>query len=84
MSNFTEQKEIRLLQRRKQAVDDDVRSHLLEVNELERTVKTLEREIAKLQNRQQIELERLEEYKKRRTMYELKLDELNEKVKKKI
>lgn len=81
MNKYTEENEIRVLQKRKQESDTDLRAQKVAVTELERTAKTLAREIEKLQNRQKIELERLNEYRNRRAEYELKLDELNEKVK---
>ena len=82
MSKSLEEREIRALKSVQNSVSEDVRAQKATVAELERTAKTLEREIAKLQNRQRIELERLNEYKNRRAEYELKLDELNERVKK--
>jgi chromosome segregation ATPase len=84
MSKNTEQKEIRVLRKRKQESDTDLRAQKVAVSELERTAKTLAREIEKLQNRQKIELDRLNEYRNRRAEYELKLDELNEKIKNQI
>lgn len=82
MNKYTEENEIRVLQKRKQEYDTDLRAQKVAVSELERTAKTLAHEIEKLQNRQKIELERLNEYRNRRAEYELKLDVLNEKVKK--
>lgn len=82
MSKSLEEREIRALKSVQNSVSEDVRAQKATVAELERTAKTLAREIAKLQNRQRIELERLNEYKNRRAEYELKLDELNERVKK--
>ena len=82
MSKSLEEREIRALKSVQNAVSEHVRAQKSTIAELERTAKTLAREIAKLQNRQRIELERLNEYKNRRAEYELKLDELNERVKK--
>lgn len=82
MSRYTEENEIRVLQKRKHESDTDLRAQKVAVSEMERTAKTLAREIEKLQNRQKIELERINEYRNRRAEYEMKLDELNEKVKK--
>lgn len=82
MNKYTEENEIRILQKRKQESDTDLRAQKVSVSELERTAKTLAREIEKLQNRQKIELERIAEYKARREEFEKQLDVLNEKVKK--